>query len=204
MIFGDPMDSQPTAMANLGREATLLWGLGFCLSFPLVSWLSFWRGNNLLNGLVGSSHGGLGSGKATLFDHVEALMSMTILVGILFGVLLLLNVMRGQKVPVAAILFSTGLIVVPLAGLSLYGFGLSFLGKAIKSRDAMEVIGYIGSFVMLLSVSSAFLLTFATLTSVIGYTRKVAFWLVPGVLMVTFVVFTWISKLTGEISNLGT
>ena len=48
-----------------------------------------------------------------------------------------------------------------------------------------------------------FLLLFSSVTRVIGFSRKVGFWLVPGALIAIFVLFTWITKFTGEISQKG-
>ncbi len=204
LALSDPMDSQHAAMERLGKDGTLTWGLLLCLSFPIASLLALWRGTNLLTSFLGPNLGGAdGPKKLKFLDHLEALVTMTALVGILFGVLFFLNIMQGRRVPGRCILFSTGLAVVPLAALSLYGLVMSFVAKQIKSPEAMEVIGYITTFLTILSLSSVLLLIFASLTSVIGYTRKLGFWLVPGVLMVTFILFNWISKLTGEIGKLG-
>jgi hypothetical protein len=111
--------------------------------------------------------------KAKFLDHLEVVVSMSGLV----------------------------VILLPLVGLALYGLGLSFL--KIKSADAMEVIGYVTTFFTLLSWSRLFLLVFAAITSVIGYSKKAGFWLTPAVLMVVIVLFGWISKLTSEIGKMG-
>ena len=200
LAFSDPMDSQAAAMYGLGKEGTLTWGFTLCLVFPIVSWLAFWRGAATLITLIGRE-GEEGLQKAKFLDHLEVVVSMSVLVVILLGVLFVLNAMHGKKVPLREVLFTTGLILLPLVGLALYGLGLSFF--KIKSADAMEVIGYVTTFSTLLSLSSFFLLVFAAITSVIGYSKKAGFWLTPAVLIVVIVLFGWISKLTSEIGKMG-
>jgi hypothetical protein len=200
LAFSDPMESQPAAMHGLGKEGTLTWGFVLCLMFPIVSWLAFWRGAATLSALIGRG-GGEGLQKAKFLDHLEVVVSMSVLVVILLGVLFVLNAVHGKKAPLREVLFTTGLILLPLVGLALYGLGLSFL--KIKAVGAMEVIGYVTTFFTLLSLSSLFLLVFAAITSVVGYSKKAGFWLTPGVLMVVIVLFGWISKLTSEIGRLG-
>ncbi len=203
LAFSDPMDSQGAAMQGLGRQNTLAWGFAFCLSLPIISWLAIWRGANLAGQLPGMNIVRLGRKDTRFFEHVEVIVTLSALVGVLYGVLLIVNAIRGNNASAGSILFSTGLIMVPITAFTLYGLGMSFIADKISSRDAAEVLGYITSFLMLLTMSSVFLLIFAALTSVIGYTRKAGFWLVPCVLMVTFVVFTFVAKLTGEIGNIG-
>ena len=99
------------------------------------------------------------------------------------------------------VLFTTGLTLLPFAGLSLYFVGLSFL--EIKSSEVADALTHLTMFLTLLTLSSFFLLLFSSITSVLGFSHKAAFWLIPGVLMVIFVLFTWITKLTGEISKMG-
>lgn len=198
----DPMDSQPAAMEGMGKEGTLTWGFLFCVAFPIVGWIAFWRGANVVGGiLAGFLGGGAGIGKPKFMEHVEVVTELVVIVAILFGVLFLLNGLRGRKAPLCGILFTTGLVLLPILLLFLYLVALSFL--RVKSADALEVIGYITTFLTLLAVSSLFLLTLAALTSVIGFSRKAGFWLTPAVLMVTFVLFSWVSKLTGEIGKMG-
>ena len=99
------------------------------------------------------------------------------------------------------VLFTTGLTLLPFAGLSLYFVVLSFL--EIKSSEVADALTHLTMFLTLLTLSSFFLLLFSSITSVLGFSHKAAFWLIPGVLMVIFVLFTWITKLTGEISKMG-
>ena len=99
------------------------------------------------------------------------------------------------------VLFTTGLTLLPFAGLSLYFVVLSFL--EIKSSEVADALTHLTMFLTLLALSSFFLLLFSSITSVLGFSHKAAFWLIPGVLMVIFVLFTWITKLTGEISKMG-
>lgn len=198
----DPMDSQPTVMKGLGKEGTLTWGFLFCVAFPIAGWLAFWRGAELVGGSLAAILGeGTGPGKPKFMTHVEVVTELVVFVSIFFGVFLLLNVLRGRRTPVCGILFTTGLVLLPLLALFLYLVALSFL--KIKSAEALEVIGYITAFLTMLAISSLFLLTLASLTSVLGFTRRAGFWLTPVVLMVSFVLFTWVSKLTGEIGEMG-
>lgn len=191
-------------MDGLGKEGTLTWGFMFCVAFPIAGWLAFWRGANMFSALMtGGLGGGAGSGfgKPKFLDHLETVTELTIFVALLFGVLFILNAMHGRKAPMRAVLFTCGMILLPMVLLSLYAVGISYL--KIKSSDAMEVIGYVTTFLTLLTMSSVFLLIFASVTSVFGYTRKAGFWITPAVLMVTFVIFIWISKLTSEIGKMG-
>ena len=204
----DPMNSQPAAMNAMGKEAMLTWGFLLCVAFPVVGWLAFWRGTNVFSGhifgelLKGLASGGPGSsGSAKVADHIAVAAELTVFAVLLFGILFLLNALHGRKAPMRGILFTTGLILLPFAGLSLYFVGRSFL--EVKSEEAKEVFVYSTMFLSLLAFSSFFLLLYASLTSVIGFSRKAGFLLTPGVLMVTFVIFIWITKLTGEISKMG-
>ena len=199
----DPMDSQPAAMQGMGKEGTLTWGFLFCVAFPVAGWLAFWRGANVVGGILANVLGGdvRDIGKPDFMEHIEVVTELIVFVAILFGLLVLLNTLRGSRAPVRGILFTTGLVLLPFIALFLYLVVLSFL--KIKSGDALEVLGYLTTFLTLLAVSSFFLLILASLTSVIGFTRKAGFWLTPAVLMVTFLLYTWVSKLTGEIGELG-
>jgi len=204
----DPMNSQPGAMNAMGKESMGTWGFLLCVAFPIVGWLAFWRGTNVFAGHVfggllrGTMDGGPGiSGSQKVAEHIAVAAELAVFMILLFGILLLLNVLHGRKVPVRGILFTTGLVLLPFVGLSLYFVGRSFL--EIKSEEASEVLDHVTMFLTLLTLSSFFILLLASITSVIGFSSKAGFWLAPGVLMVTFVLFTWITKLTGEISKMG-
>lgn len=204
----DPMNSQPVAMNAMGKEAMLTWGFLLCVAFPIVGWLAFWRGTNVFTGKVfggllrGTMDGGPEiSGSQKVAEHIAVAAELVVFTILLLGILLLLNALHGRKAPVRGILFTTGLVLLPFVGLSLYFVGRSFL--EIKSEEASEVLDHITMFLTLLTLSSFFLLLLSSITSVIGFSRKAGFWLAPGVLMVTFVLFTWITKLTGEISKMG-
>ena len=102
---------------------------------------------------------------------------------------------------VRGVLFTTGLALLPFVGLALYFSALSFVNR--KSPEVDEALGHLTMLLTLLSLSSFFLLLFSSVTRVIGFSRKVGFWLVPGALIAIFVLFTWITKFTGEISQKG-
>ena len=208
LAFTDPMNSQPAAMKAMGKETMLTWGFLMWMAFPIAGWLAFWRGTNVLSAhLFGgilkaagnSGPGAPGSGKVA--DHIAVAAELVVFSLLLLGVLVTLNILHGRRVIVRGILFTTALVLLPFVGLSLYFVGLSFLSP--QSPEAVEALGHLTMFLTLLSLSSFFLLLFTSMTRVIGFSRKAGFWLVPGALMVIFVLFTWITKLTGDFSKAG-
>ena len=208
LAFTDPMNSQPAAMKAMGKETMLTWGFLMWMAFPIAGWLAFWRGTNVLSAhLFGgilkaagnSGPGAPGSGKVA--DHIAVAAELLVFSLLLLGVLVTLNILHGRRVIVRGILFTTALVLLPFVGLSLYFVGLSFLSP--QSPEAVEALGHLTMFLTLLSLSSFFLLLFTSMTRVIGFSRKAGFWLVPGALMVIFVLFTWITKLTGDFSKAG-
>lgn len=208
LAFTDPMNSQPAAMKAMGKETMLTWGFLMWMAFPIAGWLAFWRGTNVLSAhLFGgilkaagnSGPGAPGSGKVA--DHIAVAAELVVFSLLLLGVLVTLNILHGRRVIVRGILFTTALVLLPFVGLSLYFVGLSFLSP--QSPEAVEALGHLTMFLTLLSLSSFFLLLFTSVTRVIGFSRKAGFWLVPGALMVIFVLFTWITKLTGDFSKAG-
>ena len=208
LAFTDPMNSQPAAMKAMGKETMLTWGFLMWMAFPIAGWLAFWRGTNVLSAhLFGgilkaagnSGPGAPGSGKVA--DHIAVAAELLVFSLLLLGVLVTLNILHGRRVIVRGILFTTALVLLPFVGLSLYFVGLSFLSP--QSPEAVEALGHLTMFLTLLSLSSFFLLLFTSVTRVIGFSRKAGFWLVPGALMVIFVLFTWITKLTGDFSKAG-
>ncbi|HJM63171.1 MAG: hypothetical protein GY872_02585 [Roseibacillus sp.] len=213
LAFVDPMSSQPGAMNAMGKEAMLTWGFLLCVAFPVLGWLAFWRSEtNVLahvfkdGGLLGGmiEEGPRSSGSREVAEHIAVVAELTVFMVLLFGILLLLNALHGRKIPVRGILFTTGLVLLPFVGLSLYFVGRSFLDDMVKlTKETAEVLNHVTMFLTLLTLSSFFFLLLTSITSVIGFSRKAGFWLVPGVLMVTFVLFIWITKLTGEISKMG-
>ena len=208
LAFTDPMNSQPAAMKAMGKETMLTWGFLMWMAFPIAGWLAFWRGTNVLSAhLFGgilkaagnSGPGAPGSGKVA--GHIAVAAELVVFSLLLLGVLVTLNILHGRRVIVRGILFTTALVLLPFVGLSLYFVGLSFLSP--QSPEAVEALGHLTMFLTLLSLSSFFLLLFTSVTRVIGFSRKAGFWLVPGALMVIFVLFTWITKLTGDFSKAG-
>ena len=195
-------------MKAMGKETMLTWGFLMWMAFPIAGWLAFWRGTNVLSAhLFGgilkaagnSGPGAPGSGKVA--DHIAVAAELVVFSLLLLGVLVTLNILHGRRVIVRGILFTTALVLLPFVGLSLYFVGLSFLSP--QSPEAVEALGHLTMFLTLLSLSSFFLLLFTSMTRVIGFSRKAGFWLVPGALMVIFVLFTWITKLTGDFSKAG-
>lgn len=208
LAFGDPMNAQPEAMKAMGRESLLTWGFLMCMAFPILGWLAFWRGTNVFAGevfgglLKGSVSGTPGSsGSTKVADHIAVVAEISVFAVLLIAALLILNILHGRQTPMRGVLFTAGLTLLPFAGLSLYFVVLSFL--EIKSSEVADALAHLTMFLTLLALSSFFLLLFSSITSVLGFSHKAAFWLIPGLLMVIFVLFTWITKLTGEISKMG-
>ena len=203
----DPMNAQSAAMNAMGKEAMLTWGFLLCVAFPIAGWLAFWRGTNVFSGhvfggLLGTeASGGPGtSGSLKVADHIAVAAELAVFAVLLFGLLMLLNILHGRRAPMRGVLFTTGLILLPFVGMSFYFVALSFLEI---SNEASEVLEHGTMFLTLFALSSFFLLLHTSITSVIGFSRKAGFLLAPGVLMVTFVLFIWITKLTGELSKMG-
>ncbi len=208
LAFSDPMNSQPAAMKAMGKEAMLTWGFLMWMAFPVTGWLAFWRGTNVLSGhLFGGILGPAGSpgpgapGSAKVSDHIAVAAELSVFALLLLGVLVTLNILHGRRVIVRGVLFTTGLALLPFVGLALYFSAVSFVNH--KSPEVDEALGHLTMLLTLLSLSSFFLLLFSAVTRVIGFSRKVGFWLVPGALIAIFVLFTWITKFTGEISQKG-
>ena len=208
LALTDPMNSQPAAMKSMGKETMLTWGFLLWIAFPITGWLAFWRGTNVLSRhLFGSvlevagNSGPGASGSAKAADHIAVGAELLVFALLLLGVLIILNILHGRRVSVREVLFTAALALLPFVGLSLYFSMLSFVD--LKSPEAGEALGHLTMFVTLLALSSFFLLLFSSITRVIGFSRKAGFWLVPGSLIVVFVLFTWITKLTGEISQKG-
>ena len=202
------MNAQPEAMKAMGRESLLTWGFLMGMAFPILGWLAFWRGTNVFSGQVfggllkGSVSGEPGnSGSAKVADHIAVVAEISVFVFLLLSPLQVLNILHGRQTLMRGVLFTTGLTLLPFAGLSLYFVVLSFL--EIKSSGVADALTHLTMFLTLLTLSSFFLLLFSSITSVLGFSHKAAFWLIPGILMVIFVLFTWITKLTGEISKMG-
>lgn len=208
LALRDPMNAQPEAMKAMGRESLLTWGFLMGMAFPILGWLAFWRGTNVFSGQVfggllrGSVSGEPGnSGSAKVADHIAVVAEISVFAFLLLSALQVLNILHGRQTPMRGVLFTTGLTLLPFAGLSLYFVVLSFL--EIKSSEVADALTHLTMFLTLLTLSSFFLLLFSSITSVLGFSHKAAFWLIPGILMVIFVLFTWITKLTGEISKMG-
>ena len=208
LAFTDPMNSQPAAMKSMGKETMLTWGFLMWIAFPIAGWLAFWRGTNVLSGhLFGSILEVTGSsrpdaqGSTKVADHIAVSAELLVFALLLLGVLITLNILHGRPVAVRGILFTTALALLPFVGLSFYFSVLSFVD--LKSPEVDEALGHLTMFLTLFSLSSFFLLLLSSITRVIGFSRKAGFWLVPGSLMVIFVLFTWITKLTSEISQKG-
>lgn len=201
VAFKDPMDSQQQAMENLGPKGTSTWGYIFGSTFVVLTWLAMWRGMGLLAALLTGRRSGSALSPG-LFDHLESIVTMAIFVALFFGALMLLNTMNGKKAAGGNVLFSAGFALLPLSIFALFFLLLSFIaGEA--SSDGAEILNYITVFVLCFALGGFFLLTFATLSNILGYTRQKAFWLTPVVIGATFIVFTWCTKITGKIGDIG-
>lgn len=193
--LGDPLDGQPRAIQGLGSGGTLGWGLAFCCAWVIAAWLLAWRSgsafSDAIGGVTGMSGGRFG-GKVKA-EHFEWIMGAMLPILVLILVLFLLRAIAGKQTSFNAIVFTSGMITVPVTGLMLFLLSVSYM--KITSLGAMETLGHISIVVMLFVFSAVVLLTKASLVSVIGFTGKAAFWLVPSVLVTVFYVTGWLSKL---------
>ena len=121
-----------------GRRGPSPGDLRFAWCSPLCRGSPFGEGRRTLITLIGRE-GEEGLQKAKFLDHLEVVVSMSVLVVILLGVLFVsqLRCME-KKSPLREVLFTTGLILLPLVGLALYGLGLSFFKIKSGRRDGSD------------------------------------------------------------------
>jgi hypothetical protein len=200
-VFADPLEGQPRFIGSAPPGKLAGWAWGFAAAWIVGFWLISWRiGSSLLSSLpgVGGSAGRWG-GEIKMGHHIEWIVSAALPLAILVIVLLSLKAMAGKTVPFGAILFTGSMVTLPVLAMGLFIMLISFL--EIKTSGGAKAIGHITVILAVAAFSFLILLVKASLVSVLGYTRKAAFWLVPVVLLVVGYLTSWAGGLVGEISK---
>lgn len=197
VAFKDPMDSQQTTMDSLGEKGTTQWGYILGSIFVVFGWLPYFRGLSVVSPVTWTPRSTIYVGHG-LFDHLAYLLNLSIFVALLFGAFMLLNAMHERPKPGRNVLFSTSFAFLPLAIFSFFLFVLSFLSSDFL-RENGKAVGYFGVILLCFSLGGFFLLTFATISNILGYSRQKAFWFTPVVIGATFLLLGWCTKLTSKI-----
>lgn len=96
-----------------------------------------------------------------------------------------------------SILFTSGMVMIPLICLGAFATLITFL--KIESPGAGKALMHVGVIVLAFTLSALILMIKASLVSILGFSRKAAFWLVPTVLIVVGYLTMWTSGLLGKI-----
>ena len=207
----NPLEGQPLAIAGMGSGATLRWGWTLGGIWIIASWLSAWQiGSTLFAWQIGSTlfatlpisiknFGTAAKAGPKLSDHIEWIAGGAIPFMCLLLVLLALKAMGNMKVHFGSIVFTSGMVMLPLLMANVFLFFSSFMD--ISTADGAKVISHIFFFVLVFVVASLIMLVKASLVSVLGFAPKSAFWLVPLVLVAVGYLSMWANSLLAEITN---
>ena len=198
----NPLEGQPLAIAGMGSGATLRWGWTLGGIWIIASWLSAWQiGSTLFATLPTSikNFGAAAKAGPKLSDHIEWIAGGAIPFMCLLLVLLALKAMGNMKVHFGSIVFTSGMVMLPLLMANVFLFFSSFMD--ISTADGAKVISHIFFFVLVFVVASLIMLVKASLVSVLGFAPKSAFWLVPLVLVAVGYLSMWANSLLAEITN---
>jgi hypothetical protein len=192
--LSDPLGGQPRAIHGLANGGTIGWGIGFCLAWILSAWLLAWRtGSALTNALGGLGMSGSDFGMEMKVQHGQWILSAAIPLLVLIAALYSLKAMAGKGGTFGAVMFTSGMAMLPMTVLVLVILMLSYSNPSdIGTAKAMMHLSLI---VVIFAFSASILLVKASLSSVLGFTQKAAFWLVPTVILTVFYVSSWIGKL---------
>lgn len=200
-VFADPLESQPRFFASVPAGKLTSWAWGLAAAWVIGFWLCSWRiGSSLLSSLPGAGAAGGGwRGEMKMGHHIELLVSAALPLALFVLVFFALKAMSGRTVPFGAILFTGSMVTLPVLAMGLFITLISFL--EIKTSGGAKTMGHITTIFMVTAFSSLILLVKASLVSVLGYTRKAAFWLVPAVMLLVGYLSIWAGGLVGEISK---
>lgn len=197
--FADPLAGQPRAINALGQGGALVWGLGLCGAWLAAAWILAWRAGqffNVFDTMGGSAMPPMGGDrrpKLKFSDHLEILAAAAIPVVVLALLLLLYKAVASKRASLQSILFTTGMVTLPLTGLVSFVFLASFL--ELKDFDSVKAFGHLMVIVMVVSYSAVILLLKAALVSVLEIGTKAAFWLAPTTLLAVAYLSSWIGKI---------
>ena len=198
----NPLEGQPQAIAEMGPGATLRWGWTLGGIWIIASWLSAWQmGSTLLAALPTSieNFGAAAKARPKLSDHIEWIAGGAIPFICLLLVLLALKAMGNMRVHFGSIVFTSGMVMLPLLVANLFLFASSFMD--ISTTDGAKVMSHIFFFVLVFVIASLIMLIKASLVSVLGFAPRAAFWLVPLVLVAAGYLSMWTNSLLAEITN---
>ncbi len=186
----------------MGPGATLRWGWILGAIWIITTWLTAWQMGSTIFATLPTSIDNFGaSAKAgpKLSDHIDWIGGGAIPFICLLLVLLALKAMGNMKVPFGSIVFTSGMVMLPLLIANLFLFFSSFMD--ISTVDGEKVMSHIFFFVLAFVIAGLILLIKASLVSVLGFAPKAAFWLVPLALVAVGYLSMWANSLLAEFTN---
>ncbi len=194
-VLMDPLESQPRFVETGGLKRAAGWGwslMGLCV---LVIWLAMWR-----NTVAMVESMGIGEAKFELSDHLQMMLIGAIPVLVYFVLLIVLNAMRGNQAKLGAVAFTAGVASLPMTVFSAFMilFMMSDAWKGIDNIGQLETAMHVIVILITFLLCATVLLTKASLVSILGFSRKGAFWLVPTLLVVSVYVSQLLLKLVAK------
>ena len=198
----NPLEGQPLTIARMGSGSTLRWGWTLGGIWIIASWLSAWQVGSTLFATLPTSIKNFGSSAKAgpkLSDHIEWIAGGAIPFICLLLVLLALKAIGNMRVNFGSIVFTSGMVMLPLLVANVFLFFSSFMD--ISTADGAKVMAHIFFLVLVFAVASLIMLVKASLVSVIGFAPRSAFWLVPLVLVAVGYLSMWANSLLTEFTN---
>jgi len=186
----------------MGSGSTLRWGWTLGGIWIIASWLSAWQVGSTLFATLPTSIKNFGSSAKAgpkLSDHIEWIAGGAIPFICLLLVLLALKAIGNMRVNFGSIVFTSGMVMLPLLVANVFLFFSSFMD--ISTADGAKVMAHIFFLVLVFAVASLIMLVKASLVSVIGFAPRSAFWLVPLVLVAVGYLSMWANSLLTEFTN---
>lgn len=126
-------------------------------------------------------------------EHLDWIIGALIPIIAFILILLALKLTAGKRASFGSIIFTTGMISLPLTGYALFVLLVSKM--EFKTLAALETLGHLMIVASVCLITFVALLTKAALVSVLEFSRKAAFWLVPATILAVGYLSYWIGKL---------